>query len=246
MSTSSPQLFVLHGWSVDETNASKWQPFIAALADQGISATFLPLPGLSTPLSTAWSLPDYVDWVLKQLPTNKTVAILGHSFGGQIAVRLAARHPDRVSQLILVDASGLRDHSLKAVSKRVVFALLAKIGKIVTKADWARKVLYKLAREQDYYQAPPVMRETMANVVAEEIRNDLSRVQAPTLVIWGEGDRVTPLSFGRIMATSIPQAQLTIIPEARHSPQFTHLDSVVTAVGAFLKSGTKVVPARET
>lgn len=233
MSMSSPSLFVLHGWSIDPTNSNKWQPFLTALAKQGVPATFLSLPGLSTPLSEPWTLQQYIDWVLSQLP-KKPVVLFGHSFGGQIAIRLAAQFPDRVSKLILLDAAGLRDHSPIATSKRVLFSKVAKLGKLVTQAAWARRLLYMLARERDYEQASPVMRRTMAQVVAEEVWQDLAKITAPTLVVWGEADTVTPLRFGKIMARHIPQAQLVVIPQARHSPQYTHIAELAAVVLRFL------------
>jgi len=206
------------------------------LTQQGITTVFLPLPGLTTQFADTdqpWQLQDYVDWVATQLP-DRAVILLGHSFGGQLAVRFTAQHSTRVEALILIDSSGIRDHSVRATIKRAVFWVAAKIGKVFRGIPGARKLLYRLAREQDYYQASPVMQKTMANVIAEEIIADLSQVAVPTLLLWGEADQATPvrnIEYFRV----IPELEVQTIPEARHSPQFTHPQVVATAVTAFLE-----------
>lgn len=230
-------VYILHGWAVDYQNHLKWQPLLSALAQRQVSAEFLKLPGLSTPLDRAWSLDEYVAWTLEQLPA-RPVTLVGHSFGGQLALRLAALHPDRVQRLILIDSSGLRDRRLHAELKRRVFWLLAKLGRPIFKAAWARKVLYRLARERDYFNAPLVMRQTMSQVLGQEIRQDLANVKAPTLILWGEQDRVTPLRNAELLHRNLPGSQLVIIPEARHSPQFTHVPQVADQIYTFVTGAT--------
>jgi pimeloyl-ACP methyl ester carboxylesterase len=163
MSQEQPfDLYLLHGWASDPDNEDKWRPLMGALSKQGIEASFLGLPGLSTPLDEVWQLDDYVEWLANQLPSNRSVRLLGHSFGGQIAIRFAALYPDRVKQLILIDASGLRDHSLKAVVKRRAFWLAAKVGKLVVNGDRARRQLphpleqFQHLRVPDHHSVHPV------------------------------------------------------------------------------------------
>ena len=59
---------------------------------------------------------------------------------------------------------------------------------------------------------------------------NLSKVNVPTLIIWGENDKVLPLEDGRKMQQRIKNSKLEIIKNARHSPQFTHPNEVSSAI----------------
>ncbi len=226
-------IYILHGWAVDPRNEQKWDDVRNELRRRGIESVFLPIPGLSTPLERAWSLPEYCTWLKQTLPLQGAVILVGHSFGGQLATRFASLYPDKVARLVLIDSSGLRDQRILTRCKRLLFQKLASIGKAVTSAPFARQFLYLLAREKDYYSAPPVMRQTMAQILADDVRADLAHVEAPTLIIWGQNDAVTPVGnaaiFGRISGSTV-----RIIAQARHSPQFTHPESVAQCIEEFL------------
>lgn len=233
---SPAELYILHGWAVDPENEAKWERVRKLLHDKKIPTRFLPIPGLTVPLSEnsrAWTLTSYTNWLAEILP-DKPVILLGHSFGGQLAVRFTTKYPDRVTALILVASSGIRDRSLLAHMKRIVFYGLAKIGAVFAYIPGATGIFYKLVREQDYYKAPPIMKKTMTNVIGEEIIEDLPQIAVPTLVIWGEKDTITPLRNVAFFKT-IPTMELRTIAEARHSPQFTHPDTVADIVATFLK-----------
>lgn len=227
---------LLHGWAVDPDNEAKWEQFRAELQRKGYQTKFLPLPGLSTPLTTAWNLDDYVEWVHQQLGSTKKCVLLGHSFGGQIATRFAAQYPKQVSALILLDSAGIRDRSPLVVAKRVLFQWMATLGKQVTRHPFLRTLLYKLAREQDYLVASPVLRQTMRAVLADEVLQDLPKITAPTCIIWGEQDRATPISLAFRFNERIRNSQLHVISGARHSPQFTHPRIVSEYIAAFLQA----------
>ena len=234
MGTKKPKsIYILHGWAVDQHNRDKWLPLLDLLAKKGIKAKFLAIPGLTAPLDEVWGLQDYVDWLGAELPKKGAVNLLGHSFGGQISIRYAAQNPERVSQFVLVDSAGIRDHSVKAVLKRRVFWLAAKVGKVFFRFDAARSILYKLARERDYQNAPPLLRRTMSTILDDEVVADLPLVKAQTLLIWGADDMVTPLKTARLKERLIENANLEVINGARHSPQFTHTEQVADLVSNF-------------
>lgn len=227
------KIYLIHGWAVDTNNKVKWQPLIDKLAQADIEAVFLPLPGLSTKLDMAWGLNDYVAWVLEQLP-KEPIALLGHSFGGQIAIRLTAQYPDRVRQLILIDTAGVRDTSLKLKIKRWGFGTLAKLGKLVTRNESFRGILYKLAGEKDYLLANVNLRKTLTEVVETDVQNEAVKIVVPTLIVWGGRDLITPKWMGQKLQRLIRNSRLEVIAPARHSPQFTHVKEVTVLVDKFL------------
>lgn len=227
-------IYILHGWAIDAENEKKWQNFRLLLEEKGFKTVFLPIPGLTTELQEVWSLDTYVLWLSKELP-NEPVILLGHSFGGQIASRFTAQNNERVKKLILIDSAGMIDRSLKKVLKRVVFGSVAKVGKLFFKHELLRKLLYKLAREQDYLNANPTQRQTMANVISTEVIDDLGGITCPTVIIWGRNDMATPVQFADMFHSKIKGSKLHIIDDARHSPQFTHAVQTVQIIGDFLK-----------
>ena len=227
-------IYLLHGWAIGERNQEKWQPFMDLLKKAGFKVNFLKIPGLSTSLDASWQLQDFVDWLGKELRGQKNVVLLGHSFGGQLSVRYTSQHSGQVSKLILVDSGGIKDQDLKIRIKRKVFLILAKTGKNFLKAPIFRQILYKMARETDYLKAPPAQRKSMANVLQDEIRQDLSKITCPTQIIWGGNDKTTLLKNAHLFKEKIAQSQLEIIEEARHSPMFTHPEKVVGIVTRFI------------
>lgn len=226
-------VYLLHGWAIDPENEQKWVTLRNLLQKQHIQSVFLSIPGLDIPLERPWSLDDYVVWLKAALP-DKPVILLGHSFGGQLAIRFAARYKERIEKLILVDSSGITDRSLKKTIKRFIFKYVAKVGGLLGEVPYARAFLYKLAREKDYYSAPPVMRETMSRVLQDEILDDIPRIDCETLIIWGEHDLATPLSNTQQLL-KIPKSKLHIISQARHSPQFTHAEIVAKLMTEFIE-----------
>jgi len=245
-------IYILHGWAVDQFNDKKWQPFMEEVKKNGHNSIFLKIPGLSSPLNEVWELDDFVKWVGNQLPKNEKIVLLGHSFGGQIAIRFTANNPDRVEKLILIDSAGQVDNRLRKVLKRNVFWLVAKIGKLFFNLTsynespslrsapfqkgglFLRRLLYKFAREGDYKNAPPLMRKVMANVIKEEVIGDAKKIKCKNLIVWGSNDMTTPLFMGKKYQSLIKRSKLKIINEARHSPQFTHVNETVSAVKEFI------------
>jgi pimeloyl-ACP methyl ester carboxylesterase len=219
---------------LDPTVADKWRPFIELMKAEGLTIHFWPLPGLAKAPKKPLTLKNYVDWLAKKTKHLEKFGLLGHSFGGQLAIRFTKLHPEKVTKLILVDNSGIIDNSLGKVIKRLVFKTVAKIGRKIAPSPQLRRLLYRFSRETDYYQAAPTQRETMSNILMDEIRPDLAQIKTPTLVIWGRNDRITPLEFGRLVADTIPQASLKIIAGARHSAIYTHPQQVVKLVTAFI------------
>lgn len=227
-------IVILHGWAVDEQNQQKWQPFIEFLEAEGWSVKFLPLPGLTRPLDKVWQLNDYVNWVHEELSTLGKIILVGHSFGGQLAVRYTSIFPEQVERLILIDPAGIRPFSFKAKLKRNLFGTAAKFGKVLFPLEIGRVMLHKLAREKDYLQASPTLRKTMQNVLADEVKADFSRINVPTCILWGDGDTAAPVAHAQLFSAGIENSQLHFISGARHSPQFTHVEQTAKQVLTFL------------
>ena len=217
---------ILHGWTY---STKKWEPFTTSLKDKGIQAELLKIPGLTEKLDDVWNINNYVDWLNEKIGSNKVI-LIGHSNGGRILLAFSLKYPQKIKHLILIDSAGIYHNELPIRLKRFVFKNIARFGRKITKSESLRKFLYKLSRESDYEKASPIIRQTMINLITFDISNSLNKVKAPTLIIWGENDKATPLSDGRTMHKLIKESKLHIIKSARHSPQFTHVNQVIQII----------------
>ena len=226
-------LIILHGWSY---STDKWEPFLKALKEKGVEYKMPKIPGLTAPLGNVWTLDDYVFWLEKQTAdSKKPITILGHSNGGRIAAAFAAKFPEKVSHLVLIDSAGIIRKNLKTMLKKRLFDAIAKLGKRVTNLDSIRNLFYKAVGEQDYNKANPILKKTMLNLISQDLTPVFSKLTTPTLIVWGDNDKVTPISDGRKIHGLISGSKFEIIKNARHSPQFTNSKKIADLVTQFIK-----------
>ncbi|MFN0071305.1 MAG: alpha/beta fold hydrolase [Chloroflexota bacterium] len=151
-------------------------------------------------------------------------SIVGHSMGGFIAASLAADAPDRVDRLVLVNAAVLplshADLILRFGLARVLLSISPGFLPVLMTDGWRAGPLSVVGAARDLLQA--------------DIRAKLSRIVAPTLLLWGANDRLLPPELGRQLQTALPNAQLEVIDGAGHNPMWDRPDSFNRSVLAFL------------
>ncbi len=178
----------------------------------------LDLPGFGLPEPTrAWGLTEYATYVQEKLPEvwkDKGYVFFGHSFGGRVGVVAGAKKAPGLGRLVLCAPGGFnRENELKLTAFRVA----AKWGRgIFGENAFLRRVLYKLARTNDYNRATPRMREVMKKVLEQDLWPLLPKVKLPALVLWGEADRVVPVADGEGVVRQLPEAELVVCPGAGH------------------------------
>ncbi len=211
-------LLILHGWGSKSDN---WQKVGEMLAEKNMKVIIPDLPGFgqSDKPSTAWNLDDYCDFVeelVKILNLDKFY-LLGHSFGGALTVKCGLKFPEKIDKLFLVSAACFRKKSLK----NKLFRFISKFFNI--KPFFLRKLFY---RKSDYLSVEGIMKEIYLKIIKQDLSDILSKVQIPTVIIWGEKDDVTPIKQGRLIKEKIQgsrlrqgfggQAKLEIIPNVGH------------------------------
>src|SRR4029078_7284060 len=131
-----------------------------------------------------------------------------------------------ISNVILIGSTGLIDRNILKIFKKTIFKTIAKVGKTLKLPDSTKKILYKAAREKDYLNANENLKKTMQNLITIDLEKKLSEIKIPTIIIWGENDKVTPLKFAETFKQRITNSKKIIINGARHSPQYTHPEKV--------------------
>jgi len=166
---------------------------------------------------------DYLARWVDRLEIERA-SLIGHSMGGFISADLAANHPERVERLVLVNAVALpfgRNHAQHLVGllqglRRLPVGFLP-----ILFTDAARAgpiTILKAARE----------------LLTTDIRGQLARIHAPTLVLWGANDAIVPLELGQRLADALPNAGLVVIEDAGHNPMWDRAEAFNRVVLDFL------------
>ena len=190
----------LHGWG---GGASAFL-FCAERLKEEFRCVLVDFPGFgeSDEPPVPWTVGDYAAEVvaLADRLGATEFALVGHSFGGRVALETAAEHPERVRALALVDAAGLKPRRKPSYFLRVAVHKLAK--------KFGGRGLKGSA---DYRALSPVMKGTFVKVVNYDQTPLLPRVKCPTAVFWGKDDRDTPPYMAKKFIRGIKNSSLFLL-----------------------------------
>jgi UDP-N-acetylmuramoyl-tripeptide--D-alanyl-D-alanine ligase len=234
--TGRAPVVVLHGWGA--SSAAVWSIRRCLEGEYRVVAPDLPGFGASDPPPDAWGSEEYAALVRVLLAERgiRRATFIGHSFGGKLALVLAATTPELVERLVVVNSAGIRPRRGPTYRARVAAFKAARwAGQALPLRAPLQEWFGRRFGSEDYRQAG-VLRGTLVRVVNEDLRSLLPRVGAPTLLIWGERDDATPLSDGQLMERLIPDAGLVIFPGAGHFAYADDPGRFCRVVSHFLKS----------
>ncbi|MDP3948880.1 MAG: alpha/beta hydrolase [bacterium] len=215
----SPALLFLHGWRAE---GSVWFPALENFnSENSIYCLDLPGFGKSELPREPYCVENYSEIVsgfISKLGLEKVV-IIGHSFGGRVAIKFASKHPDFLRGIVLIDSAGFVNRTFLNKLKRIIAKPLKPIFKLKP-FHGLRKSIYRLIGSEDY-MATPQLRETYLKVIGEDLSEDMKRIDTPTMIIWGAQDKDTPLKYAHKMNESIKNSKLSVLSGAGH---FSFLD----------------------
>lgn len=206
--STPPAVVALHGWGRSGAD------FSAIVSGLDAVAPHLPGFGGADEPPAVWGTGDYAELVAEAIRPFGPVVILGHSFGGRVAVRLAARHPELVRALVLTGVPLLRPVSTSRpkLEYRIVRAL-AKRGILPESALEKQRQKYG---SRDYKAASGTMRGVMVRTVNEDYAADLALVRVPVRMVWGENDTEAPMALGRSASELIDGATFRVVEGGGH------------------------------
>jgi len=209
-------LVILHGWR------SKSQSFKSILdyIDKNIKVILIDLPGFgNVPLERPYGLEDYLVYLEKFLEeksitkNSEKFLILGHSFGGALALLYTLKNPDKIEKLILYNAAILRPESLKIRILNFLAKIFKPFEKLFPKKILflIKKIFYKLiVGSYDYFLSDEILKETMKKI-KKDLREEAKLVKNKTYLLWGKNDKITPLWQGKYLEKIMPKAKLIIV-----------------------------------
>jgi pimeloyl-ACP methyl ester carboxylesterase len=229
---------ILHGWGA---SSFSWIRVIDEMAGKGFKLVIPDLPGFGKTEvpDTVWGVDEYANLIVELIKELRIsdFYLLGHSFGGGIALKIATEKSVKPLKIIFCDAAIVREERLN-LRQRISKILTLTGAKVISKDSRAytffEKLAYKLAGTSDYYRANPLMKKVFKKVVGEDLSHLLPKVNMPCLIIWGEDDQVTPVEDGVLFQQVIDDSELKIIKRARHNPYKTDPVEVSESIIKFL------------
>lgn len=186
-----------------------------------------------------WGSKDYAAIISDALASlGGPQVLLGHSFGGRIAVRLAAYWPELVSGLVLTGVPLFRQKRAAAPP-----ALRFRMARWANRHGLLSEVRMEKARKRygspDYRNASGIMRSVLVKVVNESYEEDLTRIICPVELVWGANDHATPLEDAREASQLLRQARLEVIEDSGHMTPLSAPEALHNSVCRLIRTGTQ-------
>ena len=218
-------IVLLHGWG---QNIEMMRP-IGDNFQNRFRITILDFPGFgeSEEPKEAWTIDDYelmLEEFLKKVNVKKPI-VIGHSFGGRVAIRYSARNP--ISKLVLFGSPCIRIQEELSLGVKMLKKL-----KTLPGLNGLGEYMKKFIGSRDYKAASPIMRQTLVNVVNEDLSKFAREIEEPTLLIWGTNDTEAPLNEAKELEKIMLDAALITLP-GTHYAYLENLPRVVTILDNF-------------
>jgi len=244
---SGPRLVMLHGWGL---NSHVWDDVVPALSDRfEVSCVDLPGHGGSPWPPTFDSLTSLAEVIAPHL--HRDAIVMGWSLGSMAALQLALAHSESVRALVLVAATArfiagtdwphgvepavlaqfaahLEEDHESTVRDFLALQVRGEERSLETLRVLRKRVLGAGA------PTPMALRAGLEILHTCDLREDVSQIKVPTLVIAGEYDRLTFPEASRELASQLPRARFALIEKAAHAPFISHREIFVREVTQFL------------
>jgi pimeloyl-ACP methyl ester carboxylesterase len=260
-----PPVLLLHGLGATKLS---WLPLLGPLAERyRVIVTDLPGHGESDKPRGNYTPAFYAGVVRRLLDAigEPRAALVGNSMGGRIALEVAARAPMRVSSLVLLGPAvaglpfpyyarflRLLPTEMGAIPMPMRRRLVMMgIRQLFGDPDRLPRNAY-LAGADEFIRvyrsgrARVALLSSLRGLMADRAAafwDKVRTVRAPTLILWGERDRLVPLRLGELLASSMPEAELAMLPDVGHVPQFEVPEMTIELVRGFLDRVTQEEPA---
>lgn len=217
---------LLHGWG---QNIDMMKP-IGNNLEENFQILILDLPGfgLSSEPTYPWNLNDYVEAIHELIfrLNLKDIIIMGHSFGGKLALLYASKYE---VVKVVVFASPI-NHNVKISTKTKILKSIKKLPGMDRLSEIAKKYI----GSTDYKKASPLMREILVNHINTDIYNELSKIKAPTLIVWGTNDMVADISVAYEIEKAIKGSGVVVYEGCSHYAYLERLNQTTNVLKSFL------------
>ncbi|HJU51709.1 MAG TPA: alpha/beta hydrolase [Acidimicrobiia bacterium] len=206
---TAPRVLALHGWGRRATD------FRSAFQGLDYLAPDLPGFGASPPPAEVIGSREYAAILTPLLEElGERAVLVGHSFGGRVALHLANSHPDLFTGLVLTGAPLVR---LTAPTKPPrLFRLARRAEELGVFGEARMERIRQRYGSPDYRATSGVMRKILVRTINESYQNELAALELPVLLVWGAQDREVPVATAERLTALIPTAELQILDGVGH------------------------------
>jgi pimeloyl-ACP methyl ester carboxylesterase len=235
-----PTIVILHGWGLSH---SRFIPLIKEFETRGYKVYAPDFPGFgeSAMPDRPYTLTDYAQFFSDYLAEKhiQHAIVIGHSFGGRVALRYQTLYPHVLKALVFTGTPGFTPVPRKRL---LLFISVAKVGKWIFSlpvllyfTNSMKKWYYYVVGAREYNKAQGPMKDTFKNIVREKLDQDIMNVVLPTLLLWGENDTIVPLWIPKKIKNIIQHSELEIISDADHGVPFKQPNMFATHVIDWMK-----------
>ncbi|WP_206603020.1 alpha/beta fold hydrolase [Leptolyngbya ohadii] len=226
-------IFFLHGWGI---STEPYQEVLSLFArDYPIVAPDLPSFARSSDSQLFTSYRSFADRLIELLDLLglPSVHLVGHSLGGGISIWLAAHYPDRVKSLTLIDSTGVPSGSVPEVLFRRTIEMPLQISLPKLKLQFVD--IPQVFGTNLLTNLPNVVSALLISLMEDET-SFLSRIQAPTLVLWSQKDLTTLPPCAETMTALIPNSRRVFVEEGYHEWGLLYPEKMTAIVLDFVRS----------
>lgn len=225
-------VILLHGWGCDGRIFDE----IAHALETKYTIYSLDLLGFgkSEEPPHPYTLDEYVEFLIHFVKENKIIApiLIGHSFGGRIAIRYA--RSEAVTKLILIDSAGIKPKDLWITKTKIMMYKVKKRWYKMTKNVNAYQKLIQNSGSNDYKNASPLMKKTLSFITSTYLERDLKKIHTDSLIIWGKKDITTPYTEALKMHKLLKNSGIVSIENAGHFPFLEQRNVVLAVIKSYL------------
>ena len=218
-------ILLLHGWG---QNIAMMDPLGTNLEKFYITILDLPGFGESEEPKEVLTIDDYTEIIkefLERLNITNPI-IIGHSFGGRIAISYASSN--EVEKLVLFGSPCIRKE--RKSNKEKILKSLKKMPGMNKIGEYMKKYI----GSTDYKQASPMMREILVKTVNQDLTEYAKKITCPTLLIWGTNDEAAPIEEARELEKLLLEGALIELPGCTHYAYLEALPQVINILNNFL------------
>lgn len=230
---SHPAGLFLHGWG----GTHKSLMSLAQYLKDGCSSYLIDLPGFggtSNP-PPMWGIREYTNFLkafIDKVGVSCPIFLVGHSFGGALALSLAATYPDDIAKLVVCAPSWHRPGNTQATPAP------RPVSRILHKFPIVRKVLYKILFPRSDILQVPQLEANFKKIVREDLTSVVKQIRQNTLILWGKDDTYVPVSDASLLHEYIQRSVLTVYPDMRHDLPIRNSDMIAPSIHTFLTTKT--------
>ena len=219
----------LHGWG---GNHQSLLPLASAFQNYNILTLDFFGFGLSDKVKEDFNIYTYVNAVIEltKFLQLKKLCLVGHSFGGRVAIIFAGLEQSLVEKVILIDSAGLKPKfNIKKAFKKFNY----KVQKYLVKKNLKSKTCLEKYGSVDYKALSSSEKVVFNRVINENLSKYLKFVKQNTLIIWGEKDKDTPLYMAKCLRKNIENSRLIILKGGSHFAYVEHKNIVIKHIKEF-------------